>query len=596
MSSGAQTSRRSSRNAARYHAPDVDQFPDPEETTEAPGRLPPELPGDLSPGFRQRFEALEILGSGTFGTVFRARDRDLDRLVVLKLLHPDVCADRTLIARFRREAEAMAQLAHRRLVPLLDHGRDGDRYFLLSPDLDATSLDRELQGRVPLELGEAVGILREILEGLEALHGGDLVHRDLKPANILRLGDGILALADLGLVGVAGSGGTLTATDEVIGTPAYLAPEQIRGDPPAASADLYAVGVLAYELLAGKNPFVERLPGDTLQNHLTRIPAPPREVRPEVPGALSAWVLDMLEKDPRDRPASAREARRSLVQAHTGGAEPRPERGEGVTLAGEDLAPEAPGPAPSRRRGRALLPIAALGLAALAWWYRSPTRPPPPVTPFPDPAGRSTLPREFPQLAAQELAHELDRVTDGTPHLDTDPAAWGRAFGRLTTLSRFHAWLATGGRPEDLPEETRRALRDVDSSYSAVGYPRPFGPFLEGRGDEAEHFSDEDWRDIEALPPTKEVLEGPFLGWLGEAYRVARDLEGHRLRQEAAIRRAIEENDPTETPPGFLRQWQVVTMHRTAPVPGRPLGVLSHFYLTSARNREALTAWSGEGP
>jgi serine/threonine protein kinase len=544
---------------------------------------------DLAPEFASRFEVTELLGRGTFGLVVKARDQELQREVVIKLLRTEHNEDPTLVARFRREAEAMARLTHPRLIPVLDHGLSGSCYYLIAPDLGGTSLAAELLDTTPVAPEEAIAILTEILEGLEALHGAGLVHRDLKPQNILRLEDGHLALIDLGLAGVVGRGGTLTQTEELLGTPAYMAPEAIQSGFPVVSSDLYSVGVMAYEMLTGTNPFVAPEMGKTVQRHLTHQPDPPRKLREEIPGKLSTWVLDLLEKSPDDRPPTATAALAELRRIRKRRASRRPARHHDPR--------RAPG---SRTR----YPAAALGtlavLCAATWWATRPRPPPPPLpepSPSPPPTHSSgpTLSTELPSLAGRELARGLDTRLRVEPLLRADPAAWGQILHHLTVPSHFYSWLADGGRPEDLPVETRRELEAVDSSYRANGLPPPFGPFLAGATAEASELDRERWEPAFVSLP-KYLDAYPMRGWVAEAHRAALLLRSRTQGLEEAMGRAIRDGDEAAGPRGFLGSWRLLTFARTQPVPERILGALFRFYTGGEPARRAVVDWLGDGP
>jgi serine/threonine protein kinase len=543
---------------------------------------------DLGPEFSSRFEVTDLLGRGAFGLVVKARDQELQREVVIKLLRTEHNEDPTLVARFHREAEAMARLTHPRLIPVLDHGLSGSCYYLIAPDLGGTSLAAEIQDTTPVAPEEAISILTEILEGLEALHGAGLVHRDLKPQNILRLEDGHLALIDLGLAGVVGRGGTLTQTEELLGTPAYMAPEAIQSGIPVVSSDLYSVGVMAYEMLTGTNPFVAPEMGKTVQRHLTHQPDPPRKLREEIPGKLSTWVLDLLEKSPDDRPPTATAALAELRRIRKVGASRRPSRAR----------------APRRSSGsRARYPATALGtlavLCAATWWATRPGPPPPPAPPeLPPPPTHPlgpALPAELPSLASRELARGLDTQLGGEPLLRADPAAWGQNLHHLTVPARFYSWLAVGGRPEDLPVETRRELEAVDSSYRAGGLPPPFGPFLAGATAEASELDPEPWE--QGLLSAPGYLDAyPMRGWLAEAHRAALLLRSRTQGLEEALGRALRDGDEAAGPRGFLGNWRLLTFARTQPVPERILGALFRFYTGGEPARRAVVDWLGDGP
>lgn len=257
------------------------------------------------------------LGGGGMSRVFVAFDTRLDRRVVVKLLRPELGAG-VNAQRFRREILTAAALQHPLIVPVLDTGElDGVPYFLM-PFVEGESLRSRLQ-RGALTVVETVRILRDVARALAVAHARQVVHRDIKPDNVL-LANEAAVVADFGvskafavarhehdarMIGNNHSGSTTTAGVS-LGTPAYMAPEQVAADPQASfPMDIYAVGVLAYEMLVGAPPFTGRSPQQVMAAHITELPAPIDGRRAELPPALSALVMQCLEKDPADRPVSA---------------------------------------------------------------------------------------------------------------------------------------------------------------------------------------------------------------------------------------------------------------------------------------------------
>ena len=273
------------------------------------------------------------IGRGGMAVVYLARDRKHDRPVAIKVLRPELTAavDR---ARMVREIRLTARLQHPHIVPVLDSGdADGTLWFAM-PYVAGESLRARL-GQGPVPVAEAVAILRDIAGALAYAHAQRVVHRDIKPENVL-LSSGTAVVTDFGIAkalavattrapasGARGTGdGTLTEVGASLGTPAYMAPEQVVGDAAVDHrADLYALGVLAYELLAGTHPFAGRVSVALLAAHLTEMAPPLGGRRPEVPGPLAALVHRMLAKQPADRPPSAEQVLRDLelLDARTGG-------------------------------------------------------------------------------------------------------------------------------------------------------------------------------------------------------------------------------------------------------------------------------------
>ncbi len=243
------------------------------------------------------------LGGGGMSRVYLARQTALGREVVLKVLPPELTSSVNL-ERFRREIQYAAQLQHPHIVPLLTAGESGDLLWYTMPRIPGESLRAVLERRGALPAEEVVQILRDVADALGTAHQRGLVHRDIKPENILLQGEHAL-VTDFGVakaISAALPGSGATAVGVAIGTPAYMAPEQVAGDPAADHRiDLYALGLLAYELLTGSTPFRGTSPHQTMAAHLIRQPTPPDAMRAGLPPGLSALVMRCLQKDPDQR-------------------------------------------------------------------------------------------------------------------------------------------------------------------------------------------------------------------------------------------------------------------------------------------------------
>ena len=254
------------------------------------------------------------LGGGGMSRVFVATDRLLGRKIVIKLLSPELIAEVNR-GRFRREIQVAAQLQHPHIVTLLSAGEHGDLVYYTMPFIDGESLKSALEKGGQLPVRDVIRVLYDVVDALGYAHVRGVVHRDIKPANILRSGIHSL-VTDFGVakaLNAAMPSAAMTSTGMAIGTPAYMAPEQLAGDPAADHRiDIYAVGLLAYELLAGKSPFWGKNPQQVMAALLTVDPKPVKDVRKEVPSRLSQIIMQCLSKDPDNRPPTA-EALMSLL-------------------------------------------------------------------------------------------------------------------------------------------------------------------------------------------------------------------------------------------------------------------------------------------
>jgi len=260
--------------------------------------------GELQPGSRLGPYLLdEVLGSGAMGIVFRAlRDRD-GQVVALKVLKRRLSEDDVFRRRFAHEARAAAEVQHRHLVPILEAGEaEGHQWLAVRYVAGGTLEDRVLRDG-PLPLADAARVLAQVASGLDALHGAGLIHRDVKPSNVM-LDDNGAALTDFGLAkGPAYT--VLTRPGQVMGTLDYLAPELIRGEAATPATDLYALGCVVFECLAGEPPFGSRSVFQIGSAHLNDQPPDPTAGRANAPPGLAWAVLQALAKDPSQRPPTA---------------------------------------------------------------------------------------------------------------------------------------------------------------------------------------------------------------------------------------------------------------------------------------------------
>jgi hypothetical protein len=322
------------------------------------------------------------------GVVLRAEDEVLRRPVALKVMRPELAARPEARERFLREARAAAALAHEHVVPVYHVGEEGGTPFLVMPLLEGESLAARLRREGRLPVAEVLRIGREAAEGLAAAHERGLVHRDVKPGNLWLEGEpGKVKVLDFGLVWRVQEGVPLTQAGAVLGTPAYMAPEQVRGGAVDGRCDLFSLGVVLYETATGELPFQGEDALALLASLAADEPVPPCQLRPELPPALAALIVHLLAKRPADRPVSARAVADALRSLGTGTAPLPASAGEGSGV---------PTPAAAdrvRRRGWWVAAVVGLlgltGAVAVALYLSRPHGPagapegPPPAAPPP---------------------------------------------------------------------------------------------------------------------------------------------------------------------------------------------------------------------
>ena len=273
-----------------------------------------------------RYRLRRELARGGMATVWEAEDKVLARRVAIKVLHPHLAGDDGFRTRFRREAVAAARLAHPNIVTTYDTGRDADFAYIVMELVEGITLARLLQREGPLPVAKALDIAAQAADALACAHSHGVIHRDVKPANILLRQDGHVKVADFGIA-KAGMGNDLTRTGVVMGTAKYLSPEQVSGSPADACSDIYALGIVLYEMVCGAPPFVGDTELATAVARLTGAPESLRERRSDAPRSLEAVVLRALARDPDARFRSADELRAGLLAVDADNAEITPPAG-----------------------------------------------------------------------------------------------------------------------------------------------------------------------------------------------------------------------------------------------------------------------------
>jgi serine/threonine protein kinase len=259
-----------------------------------------------------RYNVISKLGEGGMGAVYLAEQVSVGRKVALKLLQGTYASDDEFIGRFRREARLAASLNHRNIVTVYDFDQANDgTLFIAMEYLNGQKLSDVIRQDGPLGIGRAVRLGLQIAEGLDAAHRTGVIHRDIKPDNIMVLGERgteEIKLMDFGIARMMDSGtiSNLTRTGVIMGTPAYMAPEQAEGAGVSEQTDIYALGVVLYEMISGSVPFKASTPSAVLIKHLQEMPVPLRKLRREVPAPIERVVMQALEKKPQKRQGDMR--------------------------------------------------------------------------------------------------------------------------------------------------------------------------------------------------------------------------------------------------------------------------------------------------
>ena len=256
-----------------------------------------------------RYELREELGSGGMATVWLAWDTRLNRKVAVKLLANVLAADRKFVARFEREAQLAAGLAHPNIVTVFDYGTDEDTPYIVMEAVEGESLTSRIRREGRLDEANTRRVCDSVLAALEIAHRNGIVHRDIKPSNILLGVDGSVKVADFGIARLTSDATQLTDTGVMMGTVAYLSPEQCAGAAASERSDIYGLGCVAYECLTGRPPFIGETPASVMYQHQHVEPQSPRAHLPELSAAMDRSVMTALAKRPEDRYQSAQSMR-----------------------------------------------------------------------------------------------------------------------------------------------------------------------------------------------------------------------------------------------------------------------------------------------
>ena len=303
-----------------------------------------------------RYQVTHLVARGGMAQVYRAIDLQLDRPVALKVLFPELSVDRTFVERFRREAQAAANLSHPNIVPVFDWGEDAGAYFIVMEYINGRPLSAVLRDPQPIPPRQIAQIGAGVAAALAFAHRHGVVHRDVKPGNVLITPDGDVKVTDFGIARAVNTEESLTQTGAVMGTAAYFSPEQAEGKGVDARSDLYSLGVVLYEMAAGRPPFTGDSPVAVASKHVRDTPELPRSVNPAVPPALEAVIMKAMAKDPNARYGSAEEMRADLLRFTEGRPVEAADPGVTSVMAATAAATTAVRPATGRTRAVPLAP------------------------------------------------------------------------------------------------------------------------------------------------------------------------------------------------------------------------------------------------
>ena len=357
-----------------------------------------------------RYTLTKRIAVGGMGEVWAATDTVLDRTVAVKLLNPGLSQESDFVERFRAEARHSAALQHPNIATVFDYGEDDGTAYLVMELVPGQPLSQIIADRAPLSAQETVAILIQAATALAAAHEGGVVHRDVKPANIMVTPDGTAKLTDFGISRAVDSA-PLTQTGQVLGTAQYLSPEQALGQSATAASDIYALGVVGYEMLTGERPFDT---GSVVSTALAHVNQPPPPLPETVPRGLADVISAAMAKAPADRPASAAQMAHALGMPDAAFASP------------EAVLPVAPTPEPASPETNAQAPTQAMP---------APTRAMPRLAPL---KGRGRL---------ALLAGSLDGLRRPHPSRSTDRRSVLLLAGSLAWLRRHLSPSATDRRP-----------------------------------------------------------------------------------------------------------------------------------------------------
>ncbi len=262
-----------------------------------------------------RYELIEIIGEGGMSTVYKARDRILDRIVAVKILKDEFSKDKGFVEKFKTEALSAASISHPNIVNIYDVGQENDVHYIVMEYVDGKTLKDIIRKHAPLPINQAIDIAIMVCDGVHHAHEKGIVHRDIKPHNILITEQGMVKVADFGIARAV-SAGTITYGNNIVGSVHYFSPEQAKGEVINRTTDIYSIGCILFEMVTGKVPFDAESPITVALRHIHDEPPSPRLINPEVPLALEAIIFRAMEKLPGRRFQTALDMRNALLNVH----------------------------------------------------------------------------------------------------------------------------------------------------------------------------------------------------------------------------------------------------------------------------------------
>ncbi|MDD3363592.1 MAG: protein kinase [Syntrophomonas sp.] len=259
-----------------------------------------------------RYELIEIIGEGGMSTVYKARDRVLDRIVAVKILKDEFSRDKNFVEKFKTEALSAARISHPNIVNIYDVGQENDIHYIVMELVDGKTLKDMIRSQAPLSIERAVDIAIMVCDGVQHAHEKGIIHRDIKPHNILITEHGMVKVADFGIARAVSSG-TITYGNNIVGSVHYFSPEQARGEAINRTTDIYSIGCILYEMLTGKVPFDADSPITIALRHIHDVPPSPRTINNAIPPALEGIIYKAMEKVPANRFSTALDMRNALL-------------------------------------------------------------------------------------------------------------------------------------------------------------------------------------------------------------------------------------------------------------------------------------------